>query len=108
MPREVALSMRTPDLCFLLHMHQPQYVDPRTGRAELPWVRLHGARAYLDVARLLEEYPHVKLTVNFVPSLMPTYHLSVLASRPATSMRPSSLKSAERALVHANDLSQLP
>ncbi|HZS36474.1 MAG TPA: glycoside hydrolase [Polyangia bacterium] len=50
-------------------MHQPQYVDPRTGRAELPWVRLHGARAYLDVARLLEEYPHVKLTVNFVPSL---------------------------------------
>jgi alpha-amylase/alpha-mannosidase (GH57 family) len=51
-------------------MHQPQYVDPVSGRAELPWVRLHGARAYLDVAMLLEEYPSVKLTVNFVPSLV--------------------------------------
>ena len=51
-------------------MHQPEYVDPRTGRAELPWVRLHGARAYLDVARLLEEYGAVHLTVNFVPSLV--------------------------------------
>jgi alpha-amylase/alpha-mannosidase (GH57 family) len=51
-------------------MHQPQYVDPVTRRAELPWVRLHGGRAYLDVAMLLEEYPAVKLTVNFVPSLV--------------------------------------
>src|SRR5262249_15019413 len=54
----------------LLHMHQPEYVDPLTGRAELPWVRLHGARAYLDVASLLEEYEHIRLTVNFVPSLV--------------------------------------
>ena len=51
-------------------MQQPQYVDPRTGRALLPWVRLHGARGYLDVARLLHEYGDVKLTVNFVPSLV--------------------------------------
>jgi alpha-amylase/alpha-mannosidase (GH57 family) len=51
-------------------MHQPEYVDPLTRRAELPWVRLHGARAYLDVASLLEEYEHVRLTVNFVPSLV--------------------------------------
>jgi len=51
-------------------MHQPQYVDPRTGRAMLPWVRLHGARGYLDVAYLLNEYPEMRLTVNFVPSLV--------------------------------------
>ncbi|MDB4971583.1 MAG: glycoside hydrolase family 57 [Myxococcales bacterium] len=51
-------------------MHQPQYVDPRNGRAMLPWVRLHGARGYLDVARLLHEYGNIKLTVNFVPSLV--------------------------------------
>jgi alpha-amylase/alpha-mannosidase (GH57 family) len=57
-------------VCFLLHMHQPQYVDPRTRRAELPWVRLHGIRAYLDVARLLDEFTEVRLTVNFVPSLV--------------------------------------
>jgi alpha-amylase/alpha-mannosidase (GH57 family) len=62
--------MRAGHLAFLLHMHQPDYVDPTTGRAELPWVRLHGARGYLDVARLLDEYPHVRLTVNFVPSLV--------------------------------------
>ena len=41
------------NVVFLLHMHQPQYVDPRSGRAMLPWVRLHGARGYLDVASLL-------------------------------------------------------
>jgi alpha-amylase/alpha-mannosidase (GH57 family) len=51
-------------------MHQPDYVDPATGRAELPWVRLHGARGYLDLARLLDEYEGVHLTVNFVPSLL--------------------------------------
>jgi alpha-amylase/alpha-mannosidase (GH57 family) len=61
---------RAANVVFLLHMHQPQYVDPRTGRATLPWVRLHGARGYLDVATLLHEYQRVRLTVNFVPSLV--------------------------------------
>jgi len=61
---------RRANVVFLLHMHQPEYVDPRTGRALLPWVRLHGARGYLDVARLLHEYGDVRLTVNFVPSLI--------------------------------------
>jgi len=57
-------------LAFLLHMHQPLYVDPATGRAAMPWVRLHGARGYLDVAWLLEQHPRVSMTVNFVPSLV--------------------------------------
>jgi len=61
---------RRANVVFLLHMHQPQYVDPRSGRAMLPWVRLHGARGYLDVASLLDEYPAMRLTVNFVPSLV--------------------------------------
>jgi alpha-amylase/alpha-mannosidase (GH57 family) len=61
---------RRANVVFLLHMHQPQYVDPRTGRAMLPWVRLHGARGYLDVAHLLHEYPEMRMTVNFVPSLV--------------------------------------
>ncbi|HEY2749026.1 MAG TPA: glycoside hydrolase family 57 protein [Polyangia bacterium] len=64
------MSGRRGNVVFLLHMHQPQYVDPRSGRAMLPWVRLHGARGYLDVATLLHEYGDVKLTVNFVPSLV--------------------------------------
>jgi alpha-amylase/alpha-mannosidase (GH57 family) len=57
-------------VAFLLHMHQPLYVDPSTGRAEMPWVRLHATRGYLDVATLLEQHPSVSLTVNFVPSLV--------------------------------------
>jgi alpha-amylase/alpha-mannosidase (GH57 family) len=61
---------RPAHIVFLLHMHQPMYLDPRSGRALLPWVRLHGARGYLDVARLLAEYEKVRLTVNFVPSLI--------------------------------------
>jgi alpha-amylase/alpha-mannosidase (GH57 family) len=58
------------DLCFLWHMHQPDYIDPRSGRALLPWVRVHATRAYLDMAAALEAHPEVAATVNFVPSLI--------------------------------------
>src|SRR5215813_6313705 len=58
------------DVLFLWHMHQPDYRDPRTGVAELPWVRLHAASAYRDMALVLREQPHVRATVNFVPSLV--------------------------------------
>jgi alpha-amylase/alpha-mannosidase (GH57 family) len=68
-------------VAFLLHMHQPAYVDPLTGRAELPWVRLHGARAYLDVARLLDEHEGMRLTVNFVPSLVAQLEAVVAGAR---------------------------
>jgi alpha-amylase/alpha-mannosidase (GH57 family) len=61
---------RLADVALLFHMHQPDYVDPATGRAELPWVRLHGARGYYDLASILLEYERVHLTVNFVPSLL--------------------------------------
>ena len=64
-------------------MHQPLYVDPLTRRAELPWVRLHGARAYLDVASLLDEHEHVRLTVNFVPSLVAQIEEVVAGARDA-------------------------
>lgn len=74
---------RTGHVAFLLHMHQPQYVDPRTGRAELPWVRLHATRAYLDVARMLERHPGMRLTVNFVPSLVQQLEEVVAGARDA-------------------------
>jgi alpha-amylase/alpha-mannosidase (GH57 family) len=57
-------------VAFLLHMHQPLYVDPERGQALMPWTRLHGARGYLDVARLLDEYGAVAMTINMVPSLV--------------------------------------
>lgn len=50
-------------------MHQPLYVDPESGTALLPWVRLHTVRGYSDIAAALEAHPDVHLNVNFVPSL---------------------------------------
>lgn len=58
------------ELLLLLHMHQPDYRNPLTGRFELPWVRLHAVREYNDVAAVLEAHPGVRLTVNFVGSLI--------------------------------------
>ncbi|MCE7976825.1 MAG: hypothetical protein DYH03_06680 [Nitrospira sp. NTP1] len=42
--------MKTIQLCFLWHMHQPYYTDPLTGSASMPWVRLHATKAYYDMA----------------------------------------------------------
>lgn len=57
-------------LALLWHMHQPMYVDPATGTAILPWVRLHATHAYYDMGRILERHPGVRATVNFVPCLL--------------------------------------
>ncbi|MCS6915106.1 MAG: glycoside hydrolase family 57 protein [Myxococcales bacterium] len=73
----IAPGPRPLHLCILLHMHQPFYVDPATAGQEhgsfyqlLPWVRLHGAAGYLDVAEALARHPEVAMTINFVPSLL--------------------------------------
>jgi alpha-amylase/alpha-mannosidase (GH57 family) len=58
------------DIALLWHMHQPEYRDLRTGRAGLPWVRLHAADAYGRMARLLAEHPRARVTVNFTPCLV--------------------------------------
>jgi alpha-amylase/alpha-mannosidase (GH57 family) len=57
-------------LAFLWHMHQPLYREPDTGEFLLPWVRLHAARAYNDMAYALEKHPGVRCTVNFTPVLL--------------------------------------
>jgi alpha-amylase/alpha-mannosidase (GH57 family) len=51
-------------------MHQPYYTDPVTGSASVPWVRLHATKAYYDMAYLLEQFPAVRSTFNFTPSLL--------------------------------------
>ncbi|HUB05796.1 MAG TPA: glycoside hydrolase family 57 protein [Myxococcales bacterium] len=58
------------ELALLWHMHQPMYLDPATGEAVLPWVRLHAARAYYDMARVLEQHPGARVHVNLVPALL--------------------------------------
>lgn len=62
--------MKTIRLCFLWHMHQPYYTDPVAGSASMPWVRLHAIKAYFDMAHLLEQFPNIKATFNFTPSLL--------------------------------------
>jgi alpha-amylase/alpha-mannosidase (GH57 family) len=58
-----------PIVAFLWHMHQPSYVDRNAGLARLPWVRLHGTKAYYDMAVLAERFGEVRQTFNLVPSL---------------------------------------
>lgn len=57
-------------IAFLWHMHQPYYKDPFTGIYRLPWVRLHGTKDYLDMVKILEEFPNIRQTFNIVPSLL--------------------------------------
>lgn len=51
-------------------MHQPFYKDPVTGIHRLPWVRLHGTKDYLDMVEILAEFPQIRQTFNFTPSLL--------------------------------------
>lgn len=60
----------TPHLLFLWHMHQPPYMDPESGKAIMPWVRLHAVKGYYDMGCLLDEFPDVRMTFNFTPSLL--------------------------------------
>lgn len=57
-------------IAFLWHMHQPFYRDPVTGVYRLPWVRLHGTKDYLDMVEILTDFPHIRQTFNFTPSLL--------------------------------------
>jgi alpha-amylase/alpha-mannosidase (GH57 family) len=57
-------------LSFIWHMHQPYYRDLLTGKVNLPWVRLHAIKDYLDMVTILQGYPKIHQTFNLVPSLM--------------------------------------
>ncbi|MFA5062474.1 MAG: glycoside hydrolase family 57 protein [Candidatus Omnitrophota bacterium] len=57
------------NLAFIFHMHQPYYKDLLTNEANLPWVRLHGVKDYLDMVQILEKFPKIHQTFNIVPSL---------------------------------------
>lgn len=58
-------------LSIIWHQHQPLYFkDPETGIYQKPWVRLHAAKDYVDMAAVLEQYPDVHATFNLTPSLL--------------------------------------
>lgn len=58
------------NIAFVWHMHQPLYKDPFTGEYTMPWVCLHGTKDYFDMAAILEEFPEVRQTFNYVPCLV--------------------------------------
>jgi alpha-amylase/alpha-mannosidase (GH57 family) len=58
------------NLAFLWHMHQPCYQVGEEQRFVLPWVYLHALKDYTDMAAHLERHPAMRLTVNFVPTLL--------------------------------------
>ncbi len=58
-------------VAIVWHQHQPiYYKDPATGLYSKPWVRVHAAKDYLDMAAMLEKYPNVHVTFNLTPSLI--------------------------------------
>ncbi|NDY42164.1 hypothetical protein G3N55_04800 [Dissulfurirhabdus thermomarina] len=92
-------------VAFLWHMHQPRYLDPAAGRLVMPWVRLHGVKAYADMAAAAAA-AGVPVTFNLVPSLLrqiEAYGRGIsddfleVSRRPAEDLRP-----AERAFVLAH------
>lgn len=57
-------------IAFIWHMHQPCYRDLATGACEMPWVRLHAAKDYVDMVERLAAFPKIHQTVNVVPILL--------------------------------------
>ncbi len=56
-------------LAIMWHQHQPYYRNG-SGTYRMPWVRFHGTKDYLDMVRILEEFPEIKQNYNMVPSLL--------------------------------------
>lgn len=58
-------------LAIIWHQHQPVYFkDPETGIYSRPWVRVHAAKDYVDMAAILKLYPDIHVTFNLTPSLI--------------------------------------
>ncbi len=59
--------MKKLKIAFLWHQHQPYY--RYKDEFILPWVRMHGVKDYFDLPEILHEFPKIKQTFNFAPSL---------------------------------------
>ncbi len=62
--------MKPLTLAFLWHLHQPPYRLRGERVCFLPWVRLHTIRSYYDMARILEEFPDLRMTFNVTCTLI--------------------------------------
>jgi len=57
-------------VALLWHMHQPYYFNPETQKFQMPWVRLHGLKDYLDMPLAATRQKNTRVTFNLVPSLL--------------------------------------
>lgn len=94
-------------IAFLWHMHQPYYKDPFTGIYRLPWVRLHGTKDYLDMVRILKDFPDIRQTFNLVPSLLEqlrdyTEYNATDRFLDVTMKKPSDLTESEKIFIIEN------
>src|SRR4030065_774286 len=68
-PTSTATAEEPIYLSIIWHQHQPVYYkDPETGVYEKPWVRVHAAKDYVDMAAMLKNYPNLHVTFNLTPS----------------------------------------
>ena len=68
---EAASSEEPIYLAIIWHQHQPVYFkDEESGVYQRPWVRVHAAKDYVDMAAILEQYPAIQATFNLTPSLI--------------------------------------
>jgi alpha-amylase/alpha-mannosidase (GH57 family) len=71
-PGQAAAPVKPPlQVAIIWHQHQPKYPkEPGTNIYTMPWVRLHAAKDYVDMAAIVEQYPGLRLTFNLTPVLL--------------------------------------
>jgi len=57
------------NLCFLWHMHQPDYQD-KSGILQMPWVFLHSIKDYYEMPWLLSKFLTLRATFNITSTLI--------------------------------------
>ncbi len=62
--------MKTLNIAFIWHFHQPNYQQNYTSDFLLPWVRLHASKDYLDMLKRMDKFSNLKLNFNFSPILL--------------------------------------
>ncbi len=55
---------------LMWHQHQPLYPKDADGVVTRPWVRVHAAKDYYDMAAMLREFPDIQATFNLTPVLL--------------------------------------
>lgn len=58
------------NLIFLWHFHQPYYKDNFTQEILMPWTRLHATKDYYFMGAVLKNFPKIRATFNYSPSLL--------------------------------------